>query len=71
MDTIILYTTHCPRCEILKEKLRGKHIKFMEFTDVDLMIEKGIQTAPVLGVNDKLLQFKEAVDWVNEQEDNA
>ena len=24
MDTIILYTTHCPKCEVLEKKLKQK-----------------------------------------------
>lgn len=66
---IILYSTNCPRCNVLEEKLKVKNIDFVINNDVDKMIDLGIMSAPVLSVDDKLLQFKEAIDWVNEQED--
>lgn len=65
---IVLYSTNCPRCNVLEAKLKAKNINFEINNNIDEMIEKGIQTAPVLEVHDELLQFKDAVDWINEQE---
>lgn len=62
---ITLYSTGCPRCNVLKQKLDSKNIEYTVVNDVDIMTEKGISTVPVLEVNGQLLQFKEAVDWVN------
>lgn len=62
---ITLYSTGCPRCNVLKQKLDSKKIEYTVVNDVDIMTEKGISTVPVLEVNSQLLQFKEAVDWVN------
>lgn len=62
---IILYSTHCPRCKVLEAKLNLKNIAYTECTDIDKMQSMGIISAPVLGVDGKLLQFKEATDWVN------
>ena len=39
---ITLYTTHCPRCMVLEKKLNAKNIDYVENTNVDLMIDKGI-----------------------------
>lgn len=66
---IVLYSTNCPRCSVLEAKLKTKNINFEINNNIDEMIEKGIQTAPVLEVYGELLQFKDAIDWINEQED--
>ena len=67
MDNIILYTTHCPKCNILTVKLDEKNIKYHTIDDVEIMKEKGLTTVPVIQVNGELLEFKAAVDWVNQQ----
>lgn len=66
-EEIILYSTHCPKCNILKRKLDEKQIAYEENNDTGTMIELGIMSAPVLLVAGKLLQFSAAVDWVNNQ----
>ena len=65
---ITLYITHCPRCRILEEKLDDKGIEYTIVTDIEEMSKLNIMSVPVLKINDKLLPFKEANDWVNEQE---
>lgn len=62
---VTLYTTHCPRCMVLEKKLNTKNIDYVENTDVDLMIDKGIMTVPILEVDEKQLNFKEANEWLN------
>lgn len=64
---IKLYSTHCPRCTVLETKLKQKGIEYQEITDVDEMIKLGIQAVPQLDVDGKLLNFGEAVKWVNER----
>ena len=63
--SVILYSTHCPRCNILEKKLNDRGIEFEEINDVDTMVEKGIQTAPALEVDGKLLGYGDAVKFVN------
>ena len=64
-DNIILYSTGCPRCEVLKSKLNDKAISYTENNSVDEMTALGITQVPVLSVNGNLYEFKEAVEWVN------
>lgn len=64
---IIFYSTHCPRCNVLKAKLDAKNIEYVENNNVDEMLELGIMSAPALKVDNTLMLFKEAVDWVNQQ----
>ena len=63
--SIILYSTRCPKCRVLDAKLHLADSDFEVCEDIDKMESLGITSAPVLGVDDKLLTFKEAVDWVN------
>lgn len=65
---IILYSTGCPKCNVLKKKLADKNIQYTENNDVDTMVSLGIDQVPVLSVDGKLLQFSEANDWINERE---
>lgn len=62
---IILHSTHCPKCCILETKLSQKNIEYTENNDVDLMLEKGFTTVPMLEVDGTVMDFKEANDWIN------
>ena len=66
---IILYSTGCPKCNVLKKKLADKNIQYTENNDVDTMVSLGIDQVPVLSVDGKLLQFSEANNWINESEE--
>lgn len=62
---IILYSTGCPKCNILKRKLADKNIEYVEKNDVDEMLSLGIEQVPVLSLNGELLTFVEANEWIN------
>ena len=64
-EPIILYSTGCPKCCVLTKKLIDKNIPFKESMDIDEMEAMGIQSVPVLSVGGKLLDFSEAVQWIN------
>lgn len=68
MDNIILYSTGCPKCNILIKKLQSKHIDYKIVNDTQIMLKKNIDTVPQLEINGKLLNFSEANIWVNQQE---
>ncbi len=67
MMKIILYSTGCPKCGVLKKKLLEKNIDYTENSSVNEMLELGIKEVPVLSVEGMLMHFKDAVDWVNNQ----
>lgn len=67
---IILYSTNCPKCKILEQKLKSKNIKYSEFTDVDKMIEMGFSVMPMLEVDGVIMDFGTANKWVNEFNEN-
>ena len=66
MDNIILYSTHCPKCNILTNKLNSKKIQYKEVTDIDEMQKLGLMSVPYLSVDGKLLDFAAANKWINE-----
>ena len=66
---IILYSTGCPKCNVLKKKLADKNSQYTENNDVDTRVSLGIDQVPVLSVGGKLLQFSEANNWINESEE--
>lgn len=61
---VILYSTHCPKCNVLATKLKQKGINYREVNDVDIMMQKGFMTAPKLEVDGVVYDFKEAVEWI-------
>ena len=66
---IILYSTGCPKCNVLKKKLAEKNIEYTECNDIDVMTSLGIDQVPVLSVDGKLLTFPEVTKLVNESEE--
>lgn len=64
---VILYSTGCPKCSVIKKKLDAKGIGCTENNDVDAMLALGISQVPVLSVDGELLSFVEANQWVNER----
>lgn len=63
---IIFYTTGCPKCSVLKNKLDAANISYKINTDVDLMIEKNIKNAPALEIDGTIYSYKEAIHFINE-----
>jgi len=63
----ILYSTGCPKCEVLKIKLKEKGIEYVECNDIEKMRKLNIDEVPVLLYNNQLLKFKDAVVAINNQ----
>ena len=62
---IVLFSTKCPRCNVLEKKLQQKEVDYDEVNDTSIMEQKGYLNVPVLEVDGKSMDFKEAVDWIN------
>lgn len=65
---VTLYSTNCPRCRVLAQKLLENGISFGVSEDVDEMIERGFRSAPVLDVDGKAMDFTAAIKWLNNEE---
>jgi glutaredoxin len=73
MEKIILYSTNCPKCNVLEKKLEQKNIDFTiidctaDTTYIEMLIGKGFQSMPILQINDEFLDFSKANKWIGEQ----
>lgn len=65
--SIVLHSTDCPKCRILKSRLKETSISFDENNDVEIMVEKGFAMAPVLEIGGVAYGYKEAIEWIKEQ----
>lgn len=67
---VVLYSTHCPKCNILEKKLTQKGINFTIIDDqaevVKLGKENKIMSAPLLKVNGAVFSFTDANNWLND-----
>ncbi|MBQ7044535.1 MAG: glutaredoxin [Alistipes sp.] len=64
MDLTVLYSTGCPQCNVLKEKLKAANIDYIEVTDKDTIIAKGITKVPVLEVDGIQMALSAANEWI-------
>ena len=62
---IILYSTGCPKCQVLKSKMEQRGISYTEVNDLTIMESKGILNVPVIEVDGLLMEFKEANNYIN------
>ena len=66
MRNVVLYSTNCPKCVVLKRKLDELNVEYSENNDVDVMLRLGITQAPMLEVDGKLLDFTQAIALLRE-----
>ena len=62
---IILYSTGCPKCNVLEKKLKSKNVEYVLVEGEQAISEKGFSEAPLLEVEGSVKTFTEAVQWVN------
>ena len=65
--SVIFHSTKCPKCKVMEIKMKQKNINYIENNDIDLMLSKGIKSAPCLEIDGEILDFTNAVKWVNNQ----
>lgn len=63
----VLYSTNCPRCAVLERKMEQLGIEFEKRTSIDEMLALGMTMAPMLKVDEELLDFNAANEWLNHQ----
>lgn len=63
-----LYSTNCPKCNVLEKKLKTSNINFskIENFDVEKFINEGFNSAPILEVDGKRMKYTEAITWLKE-----
>lgn len=61
--TVKLYSTNCPKCRALEKQLNKSGIEYEVVTDRDVMISKGINSAPQLEIDGEMMDYSKAVRW--------
>ena len=64
---VTLFSTGCPKCRVLEQKLNAKNIDFIKSSDIQEVIDQGFMSVPVLKIDDKYYDFKQGVDWINNE----
>lgn len=67
---VTLYSTDCPKCKVLEKKLDDSGVAYETKKDIDIMLEKGFISAPMLEVDGVIMNFKEGIEWINNLEVN-
>lgn len=70
---ITLYTTHCPKCKVIEERIKNSDLEYTVCEDMEKFMEKypGVDTMPQLEVTmpngtTELLGFAKANSFVND-----
>ena len=64
---VTLFSTNCPKCRVLEQKLNQKNITFNIDNNMQEIIDQGFMSAPVLKVDDVYYDFKQGVDWIKNE----
>ena len=65
---IVLYSNHCPACNVLKAKLDNKKIDYTLVDDVNVLAEKGMDWLPILEVDGNQMRLGEANAYIESME---
>ena len=66
--SIVLYTTHCPKCMVLEKKLQQKNIQYEINENIEEMQKLGYMSMPVLNVDGQEKDFKQACAWIDRKD---
>ena len=62
-----LFSTGCPKCQILEKKMAKKGIEYTEVNDIQQMLDMDLKSVPWLEVDGQMMDFNQAIQWINEQ----
>jgi len=68
MEEVILYTTGCPKCAVLKKKLEMAGVSYTVCDDIAEMRRRGLLSAPAINIGGRILAFSEAIEWLRGRE---
>ncbi len=65
---IVLYSNHCPKCDITKAKLDAKNIEYTLIDDAEWLSQNGFDQMPVLEVDGhRMISMIEINNFINVQ----
>lgn len=62
----IVYSTGCPQCKILLQKIKEKTIPYEIIDDIKIMESKGILSVPVVEYNGKMYNYIDSLKLVRD-----
>ena len=65
--SVVLYTNHCPCCEVLESRLKAVGIRYRVVDDVRMMLEMGLTTMPMLETDEMMMNYPVAMKWLEER----
>lgn len=60
-----LYTTHCPKCKILEERLNEKKIKYEIVDNIEELQKMNFKSVPNLEIDGKIYNYLESIKYLN------
>lgn len=64
-DIMTVYSTGCPKCKIIENKLNYNHIRYNIVSDIDVIKSKGYFSVPMVEYKGKVYNFSEANNLIN------
>lgn len=62
---LILYSTGCSKCKILKDKMDKKDLDYIIVSDIDEIRKVG-RSVPLLSVDGVVYDFRRAIEWIKD-----
>lgn len=60
-----LYTTHCPKCKILEERLNEKKIKYEIIDNIEELQKMNFKSVPNLEIDGKIYNYLDSIKYLN------
>ena len=60
-----LYTTHCPKCKILEERLNEKKIKYEVIDNIEELQKMNFKSVPNLEIDGKIYNYLDSIRYLN------
>ena len=60
-----LYTTHCPKCKILEERLNEKKVKYEVIDNIEELQKMNFKSVPNLEIDGKIYNYLDSIRYLN------
>ena len=60
-----LYTTHCPKCKILEERLNEKKVKYEVNDNIEELQKMNFKSVPNLEIDGKIYNYLDSIRYLN------
>ena len=60
-----LYTTHCPKCKILEERLNEKKVKYDVIDNIEELQKMNFKSVPNLEIDGKIYNYLDSIRYLN------